>query len=191
MRKQAITLGRIGILLPIASIIPFIGTLAGLAVMVLLLFSHYYFSKVYEKPGIFKNALIGTVITVATNVVGVILLVVAVGSAAFSLSGGAMEDFGFQEVQKILFESGLSIFAGIIMLAGLIAGYYFIYQSLISLASESGVKYFKTAGLLYFIGSILILLFFLGFLVIFVAWILHIVAYFSIQPEGEMTHEDA
>lgn len=189
MRKQAITLGRVGILLPIASLIPVIGTLAGLAVMILLLFSHYYFSKVYEKPGIFKNALIGTIITVATNVVGVILLVVAVGAAAFSLSGGSMESFDIQEVQKILFESALSIFAGIIMLAGLIVGYYFIYQSLISLANESGIKHFKTAGLLYFIGSILILLFFLGFLVIFVAWILHIVAYFSIQPQGEIAKE--
>jgi len=191
MRKQAITLGRIGILLPIASLIPFIGTLAGLAVMVLLLFSHYYFSRVYEQPGIFKNALIGTIITVATNVLGVILLVVAVGSAAFSLSGGSTEGFEIQKVQEILFESGLTIFAGIIMLAGLIVGYYFIYQSLISLANESGVKHFKTAGLLYFIGSILILLLFLGFLVIFVAWILHIVAYFSIQPEEKITQEEA
>lgn len=191
MKKQAITLGRVGILLPIASLIPLIGTLAGLAVMVLLLFSHYYFSKVYEKPGIFKNALIGTIITVATNLVGIIILVVAVGAAALSLSGGAMESFDFQEVQKILFESALTIFAGVLMLAGLIVGYYFIYQSLIPLASESGVKYFKTAGLLYFIGSILTLLFFLGFLVIFVAWILHIVAYFSIQPQGEVTQEGA
>jgi len=189
MRKQAITLGRIGILLPIASLIPFIGTLAGLAVMVLLLFSHYYFSKVFEKPDIFKNALIGTIITVATNILGFILLFVAVGSAIFSLSGGSMESFEIEQIQKILFESGLTIFAGIVMLAGLIVGYYFIYQSLISLANVSGIKHFKTAGLLYFIGSILILLFFLGFLVIFVAWILHIVAYFSIQPQGETAKE--
>ncbi|MBS3775681.1 MAG: hypothetical protein KGY70_10865, partial [Bacteroidales bacterium] len=60
MKSQAITLGRIGILLPIAIIIPFLGALAGLASMILLLFSHYYFAKAYEKPEIFKKALTGT-----------------------------------------------------------------------------------------------------------------------------------
>lgn len=183
MRKQAITLGRIGILLPIAAIIPFLGTLAGLAVMILLLFSHYYFSKIYEKKGIFNNALIGTIITVAANLLGGIILTVAVGSAAFTLSGGEMESFDFQNIREIIFESGLSIFGVIIMIAGLIVGYYFIFNALKTLAQETGIKYFKTAGLLYFIGSIAVILFFVGFLVMFVAWILHIVAYFSIQPE--------
>ncbi|WP_176694095.1 hypothetical protein [Anaerophaga thermohalophila] len=53
MKKQAITLGRIGILLPIAAIIPIINMFVGIAVIVLLLMSHNYFSKVYEKPLIF------------------------------------------------------------------------------------------------------------------------------------------
>ena len=183
MRKQAITLGRIGILLPIAAIIPFLGTLAGLAVMILLLFSHYFFSKIYEKSGIFNNALIGTIIIVATNLIGGIILFIAVGSAMFSLSGGGAESIELQKIQEIIFESGLSIVGVVLMIAGMIVGYYFIFEALKTLARETGIKYFKTAGLLYFIGAIALILFFVGGLVIFVAWIIHIVAYFSIQPE--------
>ncbi|MDZ7777393.1 MAG: hypothetical protein U5L09_18180 [Bacteroidales bacterium] len=40
MKNQAITLGRVGILLPIAIIIPFLGALAGLGAAILLLISH-------------------------------------------------------------------------------------------------------------------------------------------------------
>ncbi len=57
MKKQAITLGRIGILLPIAIIIPFLGAFAGLATIVLLLISHYYLSKTYEEPEIFNMSI--------------------------------------------------------------------------------------------------------------------------------------
>jgi len=191
MKRQAITLGRVGILLPIAIIIPFLGSLAGLAAMILLVLSHYYFSKFYEQPVIFKNALIGTVIQVAGNIIGSIIMVMAVGSALFSFSGdGGVDYTNYQEIASLLFDSGLTIFGTIIILAGLIVGFYFVYRALVSLAEKTGVKLFKTAGLLYFIGAIGIIVFFLGFLVMFAAWIIHVVAYFSIQYENEQTAQN-
>ena len=186
MKRQAITLGRVGVLLPIAIIIPFLGSLAGIAAMILLVVSHYYFSKFYEKPVIFKNALIGTIVQVAGNIIGTIIMVLAVGSALFSFSGdGGVDYTNYQEIAGLLFDSGLTIFGSIIILAGLIVGFYFVYKALISLAEQTGVKLFKTAGLLYFIGAIGIVVFFLGFIVMFAAWIVHIVAYFSIRYENE------
>jgi len=184
MRRQAITLGRIGILLPIAVIIPFFGALAGLATMVLLLISHYNFSKVYEKPAIFKNALTGSIIVVAGNLLGGILVAIGVGTALFASSETGLDFSGYQELMGQIFGSGLSIFGAIIMLASGIIGIYFVWKSLQTLAGQTRINLFKTAGLLYFIGVIASVIF-IGGLVVFAGWILHVIAYFSLQPEQE------
>ncbi|MFO8000086.1 MAG: DUF996 domain-containing protein [Marinilabilia sp.] len=179
MRKQAITLGRVGILLPIAVIIPMLGSLAGLAALVLLLISHYNFSKVYEKPEIFKKSLTGTIIIVVGNIVGGALLGAAIFSGA---SQGNMQEFEIQNLTSLIFESGLTIVGFIVMLAAAIVGFYFLFQALKVLAAETGVNYFRTAGMLYFIGAIASIIL-IGGLVVLIGWILHIIAYFTIQPE--------
>ena len=189
MKKQAITLGRVGILLPIAAIIPVLGQLASIAALVLLIISHYYFSKKYEEPGIFKNALIGFILQIAGSLIGGIILTVSVASASIKFSKGDM--FSMGQLTNVLFESAFTIIGGLLILAGLIIGFYFLYKSLLSLAEKTNVKYFKTAGLLYFIGAIGMIVFFLGSIVIFVAWIFHIIAYFSIPQEiPEITGAD-
>ncbi|MGM0532560.1 MAG: DUF996 domain-containing protein [Bacteroidota bacterium] len=184
MKSQAITLGRVGILLPVAAIIPVIGFLAGLATLVLLLISHYYFSKVYEKPELFNNALIGTIVYVGANLIGGIIIAIAVGATAVSLSLQDPETLQIPEITSLIFGSGATIAGALIILAGSIVGFYFIFKALTTLSEETGIRLFKTAGLLYFIGAIgLVVL--VGPLVIFAAWIIHIIAYFSLPFENE------
>ena len=191
MKKQAITLGRIGILLPIAAVIPLLNLVAGLAALVLLLMSLHYFSKAYENPPIFKKALIGFLVPIIANIIGAIIIAIGAGSAFVTMSsGGGFDPENAQQMVTALFESGITIVGGLLILAGGIIGSYYIFQSLRALAESSGVKHFKTAGLLYFIGSIGIILLGLGFIVSFVGWIFHIVAYFSIQAE-ELIAEQA
>jgi uncharacterized membrane protein len=185
MKRQAITLGRIGILLPIAALIPMIGFLAGIAVLVLLVLSHYYFSKLYGNTPIFNNALTGTIVHVGANLIGGIIIAVAVGATAVSLSIQDPETFNISEITSLIFGSSLTIAGAIIMLAGSIVGFYFIYKALTALTEQTEVKLFKTAGLLYFIGAIATVAFGIGFLAIFAAWIIHIIAYFSIRTEEE------
>ncbi|MGM0375737.1 MAG: DUF996 domain-containing protein [Bacteroidota bacterium] len=182
MRKQAITLGRVGILLPIAAIIPFLGTLAGLAAIILLLFSHHYFSKFYQKPAIFNKALIGSIVMIAGNIIGGAIFVAAMFSSVGSVD--SMQDVNIQNMASRIFDSGLTILGAVVMLAGAIIGSYFLFQGLKVLAAESGMNHFRTAGLLYFIGAIASVIV-IGFLVFLVGWVFHIVAYFSIQPETE------
>lgn len=191
MKSQAITLGRVGILLPVAAIIPLIGFLGGLAALVLLLISHYYFSKVYEKPDVFNNSLTGTIIYVGANLIGGIIIAIAVGATAVSLSLQDPETLKIPEITSLIFGSGATIAGALIMLAGSIVGFYFIYKALSVLAGQTDVKLFKTAGLLYFIGSIALVLFFVGSLVIFAGWIIHIIAYFSLPYENEPIAEQA
>lgn len=54
MKRQAIELGQIGILIPIAAFIPFMGVPAYLASYILLLISHSAFAKHYKMPVIFN-----------------------------------------------------------------------------------------------------------------------------------------
>jgi len=185
MKRQAITLGRIGILVPIAVIIPFLGALAGLAAMILLLFSHYYFGQAYEKPEIFKKALTGTIIAVAGNIIGGIFLTIGLGTAIFSSAESGLDLSNYQELMGQIFGSGISIFGAIIMLAGGIVGVYFVFKSLQTLADQTNIKLFKTAGLLYLIGVITTIIF-VGGIVFFVGWILHIIAYFSMKTDQEV-----
>ncbi len=184
MKKQAITLGRIGVLLPIASIIPFLGSLAGLAALALLVISHYYFAKVYEKNDIFNNALTGTLVPVGSNLIGGAMIGVAVVAALLVFAGEDVEFDEIEEITALILQSSMAIAGGVIILAGLIVGFYFLYKALSSLATETGINLFKTAGLLYFIGAIAMVIF-IGALVILAAWILHIIAYFSIPTENE------
>ncbi len=182
MKNQAINLGRVGILLPIAVIflfwIPILGQLVGLAPIVLLLISHHKFSSLYGKDVIFKNLLIGAIISFVGALIGGLIIGAGAIGALAGMSDPAAADIAFSD----LF-AGTSIIGTIIMLAGMIIGVYFVFKALKVLAEESGVKHFKTAGLLYFIGAITAIIFGIGLLVSFVGWIFHIVAYFSIQTD--------
>ncbi len=189
MKKQAITLGRIGILLPIASIIPLLASVAGLAAMILLLMSLHYFSKAFENQPIFKKALTGFLVLILTNLIGLVVIAIGAGSAFVSMSSGGFDPENIQQLMTVIFESGLTIIGGLLIVAGAIIGSYFIFQALKVLAAESGVKQFRIAGLLYFIGSIGLLLFGIGAIVSFIGWIIHIVAYFSIQAEDSIVEE--
>jgi uncharacterized membrane protein len=189
MKKQAITLGRIGILLPIASFIPLLGSVAGLSSMILLLMSFHYFSKEFENPPMFKKALIGYLVPVIASIIGMIIIGIGAGAAFLTMSADGFDPDNIQQLMTVIFESGLTIVGVLLMLAGAIIGSYFIFQALKALAASSGVKLFRTAGLLYFIGSLGLILFGLGAIVFFVGWIIHIVAYFSIQAEEPMAEQ--
>jgi uncharacterized membrane protein len=182
MKGQAITLGRIGILIPIAFIIPFLGIFAGLASAILLLFSHYYFSKAYENTEIFRKALIGTIIMVAGNLIGGIIIAIGLGTVIFSAADTGLNMSNYQELVGQIFGSGLSVFGSIIFLAAGIVGIYFVFKSLQALAEATSVNLFRTAGILYLIGIITSIIL-VGGIVMFVGWIIHIIAYFSVREE--------
>ncbi len=50
-----------------------------------------------------------------------------------------------------------------------------------NLAQKTGEHIFETAGMLLFIGAILTIVFFIGLILIFIAWIIATIAFFSIK----------
>ncbi len=210
MKNQAITLGQVGILLPIAAIflfwIPLIGQLIALAPLVLLLISHHKFSNVYDRPEIFKTFLLGVIIPFAGALLGVIILLFAMG-AAFSTMYNPdqlIENILAMGVGLII----LAIIGYLLIFACAIIGVFLIFKSLKALAEACGVDLFRLAGLIYlvtYVGGIglLILLGIIAFaadapgllfvpiilmpLAFLAGWITHIIAYFKLKPDPKTT----
>ncbi len=185
MRKEALTLGRVGILLPILAIIPFLGFIATLAAAILLLLSFHKFSKVFQKPVIFNGVLTAFLVQIGAYILGAIIIGVVLGLSA--ASGSGLESFrsgNFQEFYKLLLDSTLAIIGLVIIFAGIIIAAYFMFQALKVLAQESGVPQFKLAGTLYLIGAITSIIL-VGIFIAFVGWIIHIVALFTMKEHEE------
>jgi uncharacterized membrane protein len=98
-----------------------------------------------------------------------VIIVIGAGSAFLTLTADGFNPENIQQIMAVLFESGVTILGLLLILIGTIVGNYFIFQALKALAASSGVSTFKTAGLLYFIGAIGLILFGLGILVSIVA----------------------
>ncbi|MCF8217374.1 MAG: DUF996 domain-containing protein [Bacteroidales bacterium] len=182
MKKQAIELGQIGILLPLAAFIPFLGIPAYLASTIMVLISHNLFAKYYKLPAIFNQALTGALITIIGAAVGLILIIVSVLPFIFNTIQTEGIQNNMDDLLTLIFGSGVLIGAMVLILLSTILGYYFWFQSLKMLAQKTGVDYFRIAGLLYFIGALTSVIL-IGSLFIIAAWIIHIVAYFNIPTE--------
>ena len=82
MEKNLLTsklLGGIGATLCVLSIIPHLGTIAGIAGIITVLISLNMFSKIFNDPQIFKNALISVII----SIIAVVLIFFTIGLGFF------------------------------------------------------------------------------------------------------------
>ena len=132
---------------------------------ILILIATKFVSDALADKSIFDNMLYA-----------VIAGIIGVAAAAFIIFTGSI--FG-------AFSMGVSAFAGIaaglaIAWIGLIVSSIFIRRAYDTMAAKLDVGMFRTAGLLYFIGAILTIIL-VGFVILFVAAILQIVAFFSIR----------
>ncbi|WP_342452672.1 DUF996 domain-containing protein [Thermococcus stetteri] len=89
-------------------------------------------------------------------------------------------------------EMGLGMMGtgGLVAALLMIAGMWFMKQSYDIISEETGVKTFHTVGLLYIVGAVLSIIV-IGILLIVVAAILEIIAFFSLPDELEKPSEDA
>ncbi len=160
---EAKTLGGIGsilLLIPGISIVGYI---------VVLIASKYISDELGDKS-IFDNMLYAVI----TGIIGV-----AVG--AFILFTGAVFS---------VFTLGITAILGVIgglavIWVFLIISSIFIRRAFHTMANRLNVNSFKTAGTLYFVGALLTIIL-VGFVILLVAYIFQIIAFFSIQ-EGQQT----
>lgn len=167
------TLSAFGIFIPYAGLLIFI---TGLVLEILAIDK---ISRLLSDREIFKNYLISTIVeivgVVSTTIFGVILFVFLIIEAIPAAPTHNMPRYGLWTFLEVLFVVLL------ILWITLIVSTLFLKKSFDSIGSKLNVPLFRTTALLYFVGAILTIII-VGLLVMFVASILKIVAYFSI-PE--------
>jgi len=200
--KSSKTLGGIGAILMVISVLPYISQLPfiGLIGAILVLVGLYGFSRAYKESGIFNNALYG----ILAGIVGVVLAVV-IGIAVVlpnitdfllkvfpswngdwttitSLSGMIpnTSNIGFGDIIPF-------ITAAILVIATLwvfaIIATFFVRRSLVQLSAKTNVGLFSTAGTLLLIGAVLVIVLGLGLLLMWIAAIVLAIAFFRIRSQ--------
>jgi uncharacterized membrane protein len=166
-------LAGIGAILLLFSFVPFGGWVIGIIGIILLLMGIKGISGYYQDPAIYQNALSGAV-----------LYVIALIASAVSLGGLSLSGVFSAATLGGLFGIGVGIF---LFIVALVVAFIFlvlaatrIRRCLTRIGQHSGVHLFETAGLLFFIGAILTIVF-VGLALIVVAWILALIAFFSIR----------
>lgn len=170
---QARFLGGIGSILMLLSFIPYVGPALALIGFILVLVAIKYISNYVGDRSIFNNYLIAVILGIIATIVG------AVMSALGML--GSISLMGIEDPTAVFTGAILTIMAAFITIWIIwIAAAIFIRRSFNAIASAINVRMFSTAALLYLIGAVLIIAFGVGFILIFIASLLQIIAFFQI-----------
>jgi uncharacterized membrane protein len=158
--SQAKTLGQVGSILVFIPVLNIIG-------YILILVSINDIAKGIQDRSVFTNAMIAVILQIAGVVVG--LSVIFAGVASGVMTAGV--------------SAAVGIFGGlaIVWICFVIAA-YFLRKSYTTMASKLGIPQFGTTGLLFLIGSALVIIF-VGFILIFVAYIFQAIAFFSMREQ--------
>ena len=179
--SQAKTLGGIGSILTLLLFVPyFVGAALVIVGWILIIVAVKRISDETHDSSIFTNALIAAVLAI----VGTLIFAVVVASALLSLIGlGAITSSGSTVPPTDIIGAILGILAGLAVawIVG-VTGSFFLWRSFKEAGVKTRVGLFGTAGLLYFIGSILTIIL-VGFFLIFIAQILFVVSFFT-RPDN-------
>ena len=184
--------GGIGaILMLIGGFIPYAGPIVSIIGLVLLFIAVKTISELTKDKAIFNNYLIHFILGILTVVAIFIIMLIAFGSAGGFTWISSLENANIND-----FESFWSYFGNIVggcILSLIVAwilsiiGAIYLRRSYNGITEHTKVGLFKTTGTIYLIGSILTIVL-IGFLILFIARIIEIIAYFSL-PDNLMTTE--
>jgi uncharacterized membrane protein len=194
-------LGGIGALLMFLGVIPYINYFGILELvgLILVMVALYNLGSHYKESGIFNNALYGLIIEIVGGVISVGVLIIVVLSSLtdflysifpdwngdWSTLSGLTPNLSNVSLDNIMpFVEGI-IAVFIILWVFAIIATFFVRRSLGTLSAKSGVGLFSTAGLLLFVGAVLIILLGIGLILIWISMLLLAIAFFRIKPQQE------
>jgi uncharacterized membrane protein len=182
------TLGGIGSLLTLLSIVPTVGVVLGIAGLILVLIAMKYASDILGDAKIFTNMIYAVVL----GIIGLIVGVVAVIALVFQAVGLNFLSSSFAYTSTTATTGDIMSLLGTILIGlaavwiCLLISSIFLRRSFNELGKRLNVSLFGTGALLYFIGAILTIVL-IGFILIFIAEILFLVAFFSINTQTPPT----
>lgn len=178
--KDAKLYGGIGAILQLVGpFVPSIGFILALVGLVLVFLAVKTISEKSGDEGIFNNYLKAFIARILGIIIFVGIIVATIGTAI--LKGGMGKLANPMEFMSLI---GTILLGFIILWIFYTVAGYFKKKSYELIAQYTGTDMFKTAGLLFFIGAILIILG-IGVLIILIAEILEIVAFFSLPETSE------
>ena len=172
-------LGGVGaILTALGSFIPFSASVGIVYIIgaILLLIAMKGLAEDFKENAIFTNALNGFIL----GVVGVIL-----GIAAFAIVVAPI--FRALTFYRIILHILVAFGALVVVLIFLVLSAIFLKRAFELLDAKSGERNLRTGGMLLLVGAALIIVFGLGFILLFIAWILIAIGLFSMRPPGQAT----
>jgi uncharacterized membrane protein len=175
--NQAKTLGGVGSILMILALIPSVGWLVAIVGAILVLIAVKYISDVIEDKSVFNNYLISVILNILALAVGGLVIFASFWPLIFgSISGGFTPEL---DIITIIFTV---IIALVVVWIFYIVSAIFLRKSFNTISSRLNISMFGTAALLYLIGAALMIVV-IGFIIILIADILQIVAFFSISEQ--------
>jgi uncharacterized membrane protein len=190
--SEAKIFGGIGALLSLLGLIPYAGPLLGIIGLVLIFIAVKHIADETKNNKIFHDYLMNFIFQIIAIVAVIVIIIVA-----FGLSGGItwatnLAQQTFTDVNSVWNTFGTMITGVIIALViawvFLVVSAYYLRKSYNSIAEHTKVNLFKTTGTVYFIGAITLIVL-VGVLILFVAKILEIIAYFSLPENLLVTPE--
>jgi len=189
--STAKVLGGVGSILVMLTVVHWAVGIAGL---VLLFIAFKKLSDYYNKPEIFKNAMISLILQIVGIVIFGVLIASAIIRLFFGLLGVKFTPFtqistlpiNYANIVWIPYKRFLmQILLGLVlMFVFLIISAVFFRRALNTLAEVTGQSLFGTAGLLYLIGSCLSIIV-VGGIVIFVSYIILTIAFFTMEEKKQ------
>jgi uncharacterized membrane protein len=181
---QAKSLGGVGSILVLLGFVPYAGFVLSIVGFILILIAVKYIADVLGDQTIFNNMIVAVVLAIIGIVVGFVVVL----SAVYSLIG--LGSIGTYTPGTVPSGGTLALIAAILIGLVIIWVFYlvasiFIKKSYDKVATRLNVGTFHTAGLLYLIGAATAIIF-VGFIIVFVAQILQIVAFFSLPEQMPM-----
>jgi len=185
------TLGGVGALLVVIGFLGFFGSgYAGLLILVgaiLTLIALKGFSDHYNEGGIFNNALyslVTAIVGVVAFIATIIIMVIQTVLTGFTWTDPmAIQQYFMEHMTDLWSIIATLIIAFVVLFVFFIVTAIFARKSLSLLSAKTGEKIFETAGLLWLIGAVLTIIA-VGLILIWVAWILIAVGFFSIKTQA-------
>ncbi len=179
--------GGIGaILMLVGTFIPNVGFIVSIVGLILVFIAVKTISELTKDKEIFSNYLMNFIFSIISIVAIFIIMLVAFGAV-----GGFSWITELQSADITDIDTFLEYFGGLIgaCVLALIVGWIlsilaaiYLRKSYNSIAEHTKVNLFKTTGTVYFIGAITTIVL-IGFLILFIARIIEIIAYFSLPDK--------
>lgn len=183
--SQAKNLGAVGSILVLLTAVPSVGGLFGIVGFILMLVAIKYISEIVADRSIFNNMLAAVGLAIVAIVVGTLVVVGSVMRFVGLNSLTMGPDFNPSTVPAgdWIGLIGSVILGLAVVWVVMIVSAVFVRKSYGSIASKLNVSMFGTAGLIYLIGAATTIVL-VGFVLLLVAQILLVVAFFSIQDRS-------